>query len=75
MHWLRGVWVRLFRDMRPESEIRREKAFIQAANKLKTLRVTDRGGMSIDPEELRDQIIAAREEYKTLVHRPEQSPR
>jgi len=71
MHWLRGVWVRLFRDMRPESEIRREKEFIEAANKLKTLRVTDRGGVSIDPEELRDQIIAAREEYKTLVRRPD----
>lgn len=28
------------------------------------------GGMSIDPEEFRDQIIAAREEYKHLVHRP-----
>ncbi|MBD8616872.1 hypothetical protein IFT69_24485 [Pseudomonas putida] len=71
MHWLRGMWVWLFPDIRPESEIRREKEFIQAANKLKTLRVTDRGGMSIDPEELRDQIIAAREEYKSLVRRPD----
>lgn len=69
MHWLRGMWVWLFRDIRPESEIRREKEFIQAANKFKTLRVTDRGGMSIDPEEIRDQIIAAREEYKHLVRR------
>ncbi|MBD8472494.1 hypothetical protein IFT98_20035 [Pseudomonas sp. CFBP 8770] len=69
------MWVRLFPDVRPESELRRENEFIQAANKLKTLRVTDRGGMSIDPEELRDQIIAAREEYKTLVHRSEKSPR
>lgn len=71
MHWLRRMWVWFFRDIRPESEIRGEKEFIQAANKLKTLRVTDRGGMSIDPEELRDQIIAAREEYKTLVRRPD----
>lgn len=64
------IWQRLFKDKRPEWEIRREREFIQAANRLKTLHVTPRGGMSIDPEEFRDQIIAAREEYKTLVHRP-----
>ena len=46
-------------DRGPESEIRREKDFIQAANKLKTLRVTDGGSMSTDPQELRDQIPAA----------------
>jgi hypothetical protein len=70
MRWLNALLERLFRDRRPEHEIRREKDFIQAANQLKTLRVTPRGGMSIDPEEIRDQIIAAREEYKHLVHRP-----
>jgi hypothetical protein len=69
MRWLNALRERLFRDRRPEWEIRREKEFIQAANRLKTLRVTPRGGMSIDPEEIRDQIIAAREEYKHLVRR------
>lgn len=69
MHWLNAIRERLFKDRRPEWEIRREREFIKAANQLKTLRVTPRGGMSIDPEEIRDQIIAAREEYKTLVRR------
>ena len=62
---------RLFPDRRPEWERTREREFILAANSLKTLSVTDRGGMSIDPEELRDQIVASREQLKHLVHRPE----
>jgi hypothetical protein len=32
--------------------------------------VTPEGGMSIDPEELRDQIVSAREQLKHLVHKP-----
>lgn len=47
----------------------KEEQFIQAANSLKTLCVPLGGCMSIDPEEIRDQIIAAREEYKSLVRR------
>lgn len=46
-----------------------EEQFIQAANRLKTLRVPLGGCISIDPEEIRDQIIAAREAYKSLVRR------
>ncbi|NNA43836.1 hypothetical protein HBO18_06790 [Pseudomonas lactis] len=46
-----------------------EEQFILAANSLKTLRVPLGGCISIDPEELRDQIIAAREQYKSLVRR------
>lgn len=46
-----------------------EEQFILAANSLKTLQVPLGGCMSIDPEELRDQIIAAREQYKILVRR------
>ena len=57
-------------DRRPEREKTREREFILAANSLKTLSVTDRGGMSIDPEELRDQIVASREQLKHLVHKP-----
>ena len=60
----------LFPERRPEREIARELEFIRAANSLKTLSVTDRGGMSIDPEELRDQIVASREQLKHLVHKP-----
>jgi len=60
----------LFPERRPEREKAREREFIRAANSLKTLSVTDRGGMSIDPEELRDQIVASREQLKHFVHKP-----
>lgn len=47
-------------DKRPEWVQAEERDFIKAANGLKTLRVTPRGGMRIDPEEIRDQIVSAR---------------
>jgi hypothetical protein len=56
-----------WKDRRPEWVQAEERDFIKAANGLKTLQVTARGGMRIDPEELREQILAAREQYKTLV--------
>lgn len=46
---------------------RREREFIEAINKLKNFHVTDRGGYSIDPEELREQVIASRQAYSSLV--------
>ena len=60
----------LFPDRRPDWEKAREREFIAALNGLKTLSTTDRGGMSIDPEELREQIVASREQLKHLVHNP-----
>lgn len=51
----------------PTAEQVRDREFIKALNSLKTLRVTDRGGMSIDPEELRDQVMKSRQELKGLV--------
>ena len=71
MKLLTSLWNLINPDRRPDWEKARERDFIAAANGLKTLSVTDRGGMSIDPEELRDQIIASREQLKHLVHRPE----
>jgi len=47
----------------------KEEEFILTANSLKTLRLPLGGCMSIDPEELRDQIIESRERYKSLVRR------
>lgn len=44
-----------------------EQDFIRAVNQLKTLSTTDRGGMSIDPEELRGQILESRESLRHLV--------
>lgn len=46
---------------------RRERAFIDAVNKLKALHVTPEGAMYIDPEEIREQIIASREQLKQFV--------
>lgn len=56
-----------WKEKRPEWVQAEERAFIKAANSLKTLQVTPRGGMRIDPEEIRDQIVSARELYKGLV--------
>ena len=67
---LTALWSVISPDRRPEREKAREREFIQAANSLKTLSVTNRGGMSIDPEELREQIVAAREQLKHFVHNP-----
>ncbi|RJX82814.1 hypothetical protein D3M70_03855 [Pseudomonas sp. LS-2] len=58
-----------FRDKRPAWVQEEERKFIAAANSLKTLHVTPEGGMRIDPEEIRDQIIAGRELYKQFVKR------
>lgn len=69
MSFLRKLLLLLFRDKRTAREKAQEQDFILAVNSLKTLKMTDRGGMSIDPEELRDQIIASREQLKHLVHR------
>lgn len=63
MGWL------FWKDKRPVWVQAEEREFIKAANRLKTLHVTPRGGMRIDPEELRDQILESRERYKDLVKR------
>lgn len=54
-------------DKRPESEQARERRFIRSVNGLQTLRVTPDGGMSIDAEEIREQVIAARRALKQFV--------
>ncbi|MBI6750755.1 hypothetical protein [Pseudomonas syringae] len=71
---LTSFWNVISPDRRPEREKAREREFILAANSLKTLSVTDRGGMSIDPEELREHIISAREQLKHLVTKPGAPP-
>ena len=67
---LSRLWNLISPDRRSEWEKAREREFILAANSLKTLKVTPEGGMSIDPEELREQIVASREQLKHLVHKP-----
>lgn len=61
--------VKLFSSRPKTRDEVEEERFILAANSLKTLQVPLGGCVSIDPEELRDQIITAREQYKILVRR------
>lgn len=65
----------VFRDKHPQWVQEEGRKFIEAANRLKTLYVTPDVGMKINPEEIRDQIIAAREELKYLVRRDDGSPK
>lgn len=67
---LTTLWSVISPDRRPERDKAHEREFIRAANSLKTLKVTPEGGMSIDPEELREQIVASREQLKHLVRKP-----
>lgn len=64
------LWSLIDSDRRPEWEKQREREFIEAVNSLKTLRVTPGGRMSIDPEEIREQVLEARERLKQFVRKP-----
>jgi len=57
----------LFPDKRSEWEQKQERTFIQALNQLKNYSVTEQGGISMDPDEIRDYVIARRQELKHLV--------
>lgn len=46
-----------------------EKQFILAIKSLRTLNARPGESMRIDPEELREQIVASREKYKSFVDR------
>lgn len=63
------LWSLIDSDRRPELEKQREREFIKAVNSLKTLRVTPEGGMAIDPEEIREQVIESRERLKHFVRK------
>lgn len=64
---LATLWSYVFPDNRSDREKEEEKQFIEALNQLKTLTVTPQGKMSIDPEEIRDQILKSREAYRDFV--------
>jgi hypothetical protein len=67
MKWF-GHLVRLVcRDNRSDREQARDRTFIATVNKLKSLRVTPDGGMSIDPDEIREQVIESRHALKRFV--------
>ncbi|QWA31836.1 hypothetical protein KHO27_06635 [Pseudomonas sp. RC3H12] len=67
MKFLEQIWDWAFPDKRSEAEKEKEREFIQAVNQLKTLRTTPGGGMAIDPEEIRDQVLQSRESYRDLI--------
>ncbi|CAB5645167.1 hypothetical protein APA73_17810 [Pseudomonas aeruginosa] len=71
MSWVRKLSLRLFPDKRPAWVQQQERDFIAAVNSLKTLHVSEGGRMSIDPEEIREQVLESRERLKELVRRPE----
>ena len=70
MKWFGRLIGLVCRDNRSGREQAREREFIDTLNGLKILRVTPDGGMSIDPEEIRDRVIANRHALKHFVRRP-----
>ena len=67
MKWFERLIELVCRDNRSGQEQARDLAFIAALNNLKSLRVTPDGGMSIDPNEIREQVIACRHRLKRFV--------
>lgn len=67
MKWLDRFKKIICRDKRSGVEQARDRAFIAALNNLKSLRVTPEGGMSIDPNEIRDKVIASRHTLRRFV--------
>lgn len=67
MKWFGRLIGLVCRDNRSGQEQARDRAFIAALNNLKSLRVTPDGGMSIDPNEIREQVIASRRSLKRFV--------
>lgn len=63
-------WAWLFKDKRSVWEQTQDRQAIEAFNKLKNYSVSDRGGLSMNPEELRERVMTGREELKHLVNPP-----
>ncbi len=70
LNLLSRLWNSLNPDRRSEWEKKTEREFIEAIGRIRTLSVTDRGGASFDQEEIREKVIASREQLKRFVHRP-----
>lgn len=67
MKWLDRLIGLVCRDKRSGREQARDRAFITSLNSLQSLRVTPDGGMSIDPDEIREQVISSRRSLKRFV--------
>lgn len=56
------------KSSRPDSwESKRERLFIEAIKTLKNFEITERGGVSIDPEELRERVLESRAQNSQFV--------
>lgn len=62
------LWAWLFKDKRSAWEQKQDRLAIEAFNNLKNYSVSDRGGLSMDPEELRELVMTRRKELKPLVN-------
>ena len=69
MMWFGRLIGRVCRDNRSGQEQARDRAFISSLNSLKSLSVTPDGGMSIDPDEIRELVIASRHALKHFVRK------
>lgn len=67
MKWIGRFIEYVCRDKRSGLEQARDLAFVTALNNLQSLRVTPDGGMSIDPDEIREQVIASRRSLARFV--------
>lgn len=67
MGWFIRFWGWLFKDKRSDWEQTQERQFITVVNKLKNYSVSDRGGLLMNPEELRELVMNGRKELKHLV--------
>lgn len=67
MKWLNRFIGFVCPDKRSGREQARDRAFISSLNSLKSLSVTPDGGMSIDPNEIRDKVIASRHALRRFV--------
>lgn len=67
MKWFWKIIEWLWKDKRSAWEQKQDRLAIDAFNKLKNYSVSDRGGLSMDPEELREQVVTGRKELKHLV--------
>jgi len=67
MKWFGRLIGLVCRDNRSGQEQARDRAFIAALNNLKSLRVTPDGGMSIDPDEIRERVMESRQSLKRFV--------
>lgn len=70
MGLFKRLYAWIFPDNRSDWEKKQERQFIEAINSLRNYSVTSRGGLSMDPEEVREQVLASREAYRHLIQNP-----